>query len=65
MTALPEWLAVGLDVHLNSQADAIGGEPGRWFVRVKHRWEGPFDWIIVTAPAPQSAIMLAPRFAHR
>ncbi|WFS04595.1 NAD(P)/FAD-dependent oxidoreductase [Rhizobium tumorigenes] len=64
MNALPKSMSVGLDIQPESTVGAITGEPGRWFVNIRDRTEGPFDWVIATAPAPQSALMLPARFAH-
>lgn len=64
MNALPKSLSIGLDIQNSSEVGAVTGEPGRWFVTLRERTEGPFDWVIATAPAPQSAVILPARFAH-
>lgn len=64
MTALPESMAIGLDISLDSTVGAIAGEPGRWFINLRDRTDGPFDWVVTTAPAPQSALMLPSLFEH-
>lgn len=64
MSALPKLISIGLDVRLDSQVAAITGDPCRWFLHIADRLEGPFDWIVAAAPAPQSAAVLPFRFAH-
>ena len=64
MNALPKFLSGGIDIHPHAQVGAISGEPGRWFVSVRDSTEGPFDWVVAAAPAPQSARLLPARFAH-
>ena len=64
MTALPKAMAEGLDIRLASRVAEIGGEPGRWLIHSGELVEGPFDWIVATAPAPQSAVLLPASFSH-
>lgn len=64
MNALPKSLSIGLEIEHNAKVEAITGEPGRWFVNVREHTEGPFDWVVTTAPAPQSASILPDCFAH-
>ncbi len=64
MTALPKWISAGLDIRLGLRVDEIIGEPARWHIRAGDVLEGPFDWIIVTAPAAQTAALLPSMFAH-
>lgn len=64
MNALPKSLAAGLDIQQECEVGTVSGEPGSWFVTTRDRTEGPFDWVVTTAPAPQSAVILPARFAH-
>lgn len=64
MNALPKALSAGLDIQQECEVGTVGGEPGRWFVNTRDRTEGPFDWVVTTAPAPQSALILPAGFAH-
>ncbi|WP_082562802.1 MULTISPECIES: FAD-dependent oxidoreductase [unclassified Rhizobium] len=64
MNALPKAMAIGLDVRVDEQVAKITGDPGRWFLHIADRREGPFDWVFATAPAPQSSAVLPSRFAH-
>jgi renalase len=57
-------MSIGLDIRLDGRVANITGEPGRWFLHVADQREGPFDWIVATAPAPQSAAVLPAGFAH-
>lgn len=64
MTALTKAMAKGLDIRLDCRVAEIGGEPGRWLIHSGELVEGPFDWIVATAPAPQSAALLPASFSH-
>lgn len=64
MNSLPKSLSIGLDIRHSSKVGAVTGEPGRWFVNVRDRTEGPFDWVVTAAPAPQSSFILPARFTH-
>ena len=64
MNALPNTMSIGLDIRVDAQVAKISGEPGRWFLHIADRREGPFDWVVATAPAPQSSAVLPSRFAH-
>lgn len=64
MNALPKLMSAGLDIRLDAQVADISGEPGRWFLQIRDQREGPFDWVIAAAPAPQSADLLPSRFEH-
>jgi predicted NAD/FAD-dependent oxidoreductase len=63
MNSLPKSLSIGLDIQYMAKVGAVTGEPGRWFISARDRMEGPFDWVVTTAPAPQSASILPARFA--
>ena len=64
MNALAKSMAAGLDIQTNTPVQAITGAAGTWFVETGDRREGPFDWVIAAAPAPQSAALLPGGFAH-
>jgi predicted NAD/FAD-dependent oxidoreductase len=64
MNALPKAMALPLDITVNAQISAISGEPGRWILQTGEGEEGPFDWVVSTAPAPQSAALLPAGFRH-
>jgi predicted NAD/FAD-dependent oxidoreductase len=64
MNALAKAMALGLDIQTDAQVKAIAGSPGQWFLEIGDRREGPFDWLISTAPAPQSASLLPDAFTH-
>ncbi|PYE44006.1 hypothetical protein DFI02_103159 [Rhizobium sp. PP-F2F-G20b] len=64
MNALPKWMARDCDITFNAEMSSISGTPGNWTVTTKAGEDGPFDWIVATAPAPQSAALLPPAFAH-
>ena len=64
MTALPKAMAEGLDIRLEFRVAEIVGEPGRWHIRSDDAVEGPFDWVVATAPAPQTAALLPASFSH-
>ncbi|MGB1939745.1 MAG: NAD(P)/FAD-dependent oxidoreductase [Pseudomonadales bacterium] len=38
----------------------ITGAAGNWFLTTNNSLQGPFDWVLSTAPAPQSEGILAP-----
>ncbi|WP_201240306.1 NAD(P)/FAD-dependent oxidoreductase [Rhodothalassium salexigens] len=61
MADLAAPLADGLDVRLSTEVAAIDGAAGAWTLRLKDGAPlGPFDAVLVTAPAPQAAALLAP-----
>jgi renalase len=71
MSALPRALAEGLDVTLGREIVEIAGEPGAWMLRHAAPRRpgrppseelaecGPFEAVLVTAPSPQAAALLA------
>ncbi len=71
MSALPRALAEGLDVTLGREVVEITGEPGAWMLRHaaprrpggppggELAESGPFEAVLVTAPSPQAAALLA------
>ncbi len=62
MNAVGKALAVGLDIRLSSRVTEVDFADGRWSLA----FEGPsgperaggFDWLVVTAPLPQSLALL-------
>ncbi len=64
MNALAKAMSVGLDIETEAQVEAITGEAGQWFLTTGDRQEGPFDWVVSSAPAPQAAVLLPAGFKH-
>lgn len=64
MNALPKAMALPLNVTVNAQVAAITGEHGRWILATGGGEEAPFDWVVSTAPAPQTAALLPAGFRH-
>ena len=64
MTSLPKWMARDCDITFNARVASISGTPGNWTMTTNAGEEGPFDWVVATAPAPQSAALLPPAFVH-
>lgn len=76
MSAIPRALAGGLDVTLGREVVEILGEPQAWMLRhatprrpggapgADLAEAGPFDAVIVAAPAPQAAALLARPAPH-
>ena len=61
MSTLVKALADGLDLRLASEVLPLEGEGPPWRLRSSTGEElGEYDWVISTAPAPQSARLLAP-----
>ena len=56
MSALPRAMAEGLDIALGHTVATLRRDGAGWRVD----GEGPFETIVLTAPAPQSAALLAP-----
>lgn len=60
MSALAQQLAVGLQVHCGVHIAAIIPEKQRYLLRtMTENLLGPFDGVLVSAPAPQAAALLA------
>ena len=54
MTALPKAMADGLALQLQWQAAGMTRTPAGWQLHATDgRTEGPFDWVVATAPAAQ------------
>ena len=64
MNALAKAMALGLDIQAEAHVEAITGTAGAWFLEIGGRREGPFDWVVAAAPAPQSALLLPGEFMH-
>jgi len=61
MNAIGKALASGLDVRLDTAVTSLSRRGARWQLAGDgQRSLGEFDWVIVTAPAAQSADLLAP-----
>ncbi|MHC4946990.1 MAG: NAD(P)/FAD-dependent oxidoreductase [Planctomycetota bacterium] len=61
MSGLARHLGTGLDVRFGRRATGLRRAKGRWALRFDDGDEvGPFDGVVVAAPAPQSAALLAP-----
>lgn len=59
MSRLVKWLARPLKVQFETRAIALEGKVGDWKLDCDHgNVEGRFDWVVSTAPAPQTASLL-------
>lgn len=58
MTALARCLADGLAVLCSLPVQSVEGEPGAWTLMTETGPFGPFDWVISSAPAPQTETLL-------
>jgi predicted NAD/FAD-dependent oxidoreductase len=62
--ALAQGLARGLAVRCSARVTALSRRDHRWWLALEGAPdEGPFDVVLLTAPAPQSAALLAPHDA--
>jgi predicted NAD/FAD-dependent oxidoreductase len=62
--ALAQGLARGLAVRCSARVTALSRRDRRWWLAIEgSQDEGPFDVVLLTAPAPQSAALLAPHDA--
>lgn len=60
-SALAEHLAQGLRVQCKFTALDVSGEKGRWsIIGHKHQSAGPFDAVLITCPAEQTAQLMRP-----
>lgn len=64
MNALAKTMSAGLDIECEAPVAAITGTAGYWFLKIGDRSEGPFDWVVAAAPAPQFAALLPAEFKH-
>ena len=61
MNALPVWLAEGLEVRSSTRARSLVRRDRAWWLGLEGAADaGPFDVVVLTAPAPQSLALLAP-----
>ncbi len=59
MNAMCKSLASGLDIRLTTHIEQIIKTGDQWTLRDSNaQTHGPFDWIVSTAPAPQTAALL-------
>ena len=58
MTALAKRLAGSLKVLTDQSVSVVEGRPGDWYVATPQTVHGPFDWVVSTAPAPQTLKLL-------
>ena len=58
MNSLCKKVAEGMDVHLGQRIASVTGVSGNWFLESDDALSGPFDWVISTAPAPQTFELL-------
>jgi len=59
MTAIPKYLAIGLDISLQRRVTAIGFDRGRWQVGDEHGAVRSTQALIVTTPVPQSLVLFS------
>ena len=64
MTALPKAMADGLALQLQWQATGLARTQAGWQLHAADgRSEGPFDWVVATAPATQICQWFPPEFS--
>jgi len=64
MNSLAKSLARDTDVRLNTKITRIEGEAGKWLLLGEKEADlGTFDWVIISAPAPQTAQLMPACFA--
>jgi predicted NAD/FAD-dependent oxidoreductase len=63
MTALPKWMAHGLDIRLGVTIDAIEGSPCNWRLATGYERAGPFDWVVAACPAPQAMALMPANYS--
>ncbi len=65
MNAIGKHLAQHLQVRTQTHIDSATYDHG-WYLYDQNQGRyGPFDWVVTTAPAPQSLALLPKTFAHR
>lgn len=58
MNAVGKYLATGLDVRTNTRIQEVLRDKGKWsLVDSDGRCHHEFDWLVLTAPAPQTAML--------
>lgn len=66
VNALTKSLAIGLAVTVGTRVTGLRRQHGRWHLALEGgRDPGPFDVVLATAPAPQTAALFAPHGAFR
>ncbi len=66
MTALCKAMASGLDLRLETRVEALHRQPDdRWRLAIGADRSTAFDWVICTAPAPQTYALLPPEFVQQ
>ncbi|WP_337266055.1 NAD(P)/FAD-dependent oxidoreductase [Oryzifoliimicrobium ureilyticus] len=66
MTALGKYWAKDFDVRLNHKATSLRRDGGLWYLDFEAAAsEGPFDWVVSSAPAPQTEALLPLPPVHR
>lgn len=64
MSSLGKELARGLEVELQVRVNALQRDAAGWQLQLDDgSRRGPFDWVVTTAPAPQSLALLPEAFA--
>lgn len=66
MNAICKSLAADLDVRTSARIETLQRAPDGWHLQTASgETEGPFDWVISTAPAPQTAALMPDEFGSR
>ncbi len=64
MNSLCKSLAEGLDVRVKTKITEIAGKAGYWQLVDEHGTDhGRFDWVVISAPAPQTATLMPACFS--
>ena len=65
MNSLAREIGNGLSVELATQISSMSRRDNQWYLIDKESVEhGPFDWVVSSAPAAQSAVLFPDEFAH-
>ncbi|MBT8148241.1 MAG: FAD-dependent oxidoreductase [Gammaproteobacteria bacterium] len=65
MTSLGKELSLGQQVELQTKVGRISPTTTGWTIELESGLQhGPFDWIVSTAPAPQTSILFPAAFQH-
>ena len=57
-------MSEGIDIELHTTVTSVRREGEEWQIATEDKEFGPFDWVISTAPAAQTARLL-PEFAFQ